>query len=66
MKLLVHSATGPENATRAALAPRASCFARSTSGMSSKARGIDGDGMELCPPAKLIELAAWADTTLTD
>jgi hypothetical protein len=34
--------------------------------MSSKARGIEaGDGMELCPPAKLIELAAWADTTLT-
>lgn len=36
------------------------------SGMSSKARGIEGgDGTELCPPAKLIELAAWADTTLT-
>jgi predicted peroxiredoxin len=36
------------------------------SGMSSKARGIEGgDGTELCPPAKLVELAAWADTTLT-
>jgi hypothetical protein len=36
------------------------------SGMSSKARGIEGGGgTELCPPAKLVELAAWADTTLT-
>jgi hypothetical protein len=32
--------------------------------MSSKARGIEGD-LPLCPPAKLIELAEWADTTLT-
>ena len=36
------------------------------SGMSSKARGIeDGDGYELAPPNKLVELAVWADTTLT-
>ena len=36
------------------------------SGMSSKARGIEaGDGLELCPPTRLVELAAWADTTLT-
>ena len=114
MKLLVNSATGPENPTRAALAllvARAAAedghdvrvflagdavhLARDAtatavqglgtgnvaehlaalrgagvtlhlSGMSCKARGIDGgDGTELCPPAKLVELAAWADTTLT-
>ena len=114
MKLLVHSATGPENPTRAALALlvarsaadeghdvrvflagdavhlvrdatatsvlglgtgnvaehlaalREAGVTLHLSGMSSKARGIDGgDGTELCPPAKLIELAAWADTTLT-
>jgi uncharacterized protein len=114
MKLLVHSATGPENPTRAALAlliartaadeghdvrvflagdavqlARAATAAAvqgvgtgsaaehlealrgagvtiQLSGMSSKARGIEaGDGTELCPPAKLVELAAWADTTLT-
>jgi len=36
------------------------------SGMSSKARGIEaGDGFELCPPQKLVELAAWAETALT-
>jgi hypothetical protein len=36
------------------------------SGMSNKARGIEaGDQTELCPPAKLVELAAWADTTVT-
>jgi predicted peroxiredoxin len=36
------------------------------SGMSSTARGIEGgDGTELCPPAKLVELADWAETTLT-
>jgi predicted peroxiredoxin len=34
------------------------------SGMSSKARGIDEVG-ELSPPAKLVELAVWADTVLT-
>ena len=114
MKLLVHSATGPENSTRAALALlvarsaadeghdvrvflagdavhlvrdatatatqglgtgnvaehlaalREAGVTLHLSGMSSKARGIDGgDGTELCPPTKLIELAAWADTTLT-
>jgi predicted peroxiredoxin len=114
MKLLVHSATGPENPTRAALALlvartaaeeghdvrvflagdavhlardvtatavqgigtgnvaehlaalRGSGVTLHLSGMSSKARGIEGgDGTELCPPAKLVELATWADTTLT-
>ncbi len=114
MKLLVHSATGPENPTRAALALlvarsaadeghdvrvffagdavhlvrdatatavhglgtgnvaehlaalREAGVTLHLSGMSSRARGIDGgEGTQLCPPAKLIELAAWADTTLT-
>ena len=112
MKLLVHSATGPENATRAALALLVARTAAeaghevqvflagdavhlareetaaavtgagtgaaaehlaalrdagvpiSLSGMSSKARGIEGD-LPLCPPTKLVELAEWADTTLT-
>ena len=39
------------------------------SGMSSKARGLGGDAVEgraeLAPPQKLVELATWADTTLT-
>jgi uncharacterized protein len=36
------------------------------SGMSSKARGIEsGQGYELAPPQKLVELAVWSDTTLT-
>ena len=38
------------------------------SGMSSKARGIDAathEGIELAPPEKLVELAVWAETTLT-
>jgi predicted peroxiredoxin len=39
------------------------------SGMSSNARGIDPDalaeGIELATPAKLVELATWADTALT-
>ena len=36
------------------------------SGMSSKARGIEGgEGFELAPPQKLVELAVWAETTLT-
>src|SRR5687767_9581508 len=114
MRLLVHSATGPENPTRAALAlliartavdeghevrvflaGDAVHLAREAtaaavhgvgtgvaaehlaalrdagvtvhlSGMSSKARGIEAaDGTELSPPAKLVELAAWAETTLT-
>lgn len=114
MKLLVHSATGPENPTRAALAllvartaageghevrvflaGDAVHLARETtaaavtgvgtgnvaehlaalreagvtlhlSGMSSKAREVEApDGAELCPPAKLVELADWAETTLT-
>jgi predicted peroxiredoxin len=35
------------------------------SGMSSKARGIvGGEGYELAPPQKLVELAAWSDTAL--
>ena len=36
------------------------------SGMSSKARGIEGgEGFELASPQKLVELAVWAETTLT-
>ena len=38
------------------------------SGMSSKARGVEAtarDGIELAPPEKLVELAVWAETTLT-
>ena len=36
------------------------------SGLSSKARGIDGgEGVALSPPQKLVELAVWADSTLT-
>lgn len=36
------------------------------SGMSSKARAIEGgDGAELAPPEKLVELAVWAETVLT-
>jgi predicted peroxiredoxin len=38
------------------------------SGMSSKARGIDAEtreGIELAQPQKLVELAVWADSTLT-
>ncbi|HEX5468333.1 MAG TPA: DsrE family protein [Gaiellaceae bacterium] len=36
------------------------------SGMSSKARGIEaGEGFELAQPQKLVELATWAETTLT-
>ena len=35
------------------------------SGMSSKARGIEGGkGYELAPPQKLLELAVWSETTL--
>ncbi|HYY33992.1 MAG TPA: DsrE family protein [Gaiellaceae bacterium] len=35
------------------------------SGMSSKARGVEaGEGYELAPPQKLVELATWSDTTL--
>lgn len=114
MKLLVHSATGPENATRAALALlvartaveeghdvrvflagdavqlvrddtasavtgagtgnvadhlqalRNAGVTLHLSGMSSKARGVEGgDGAELCPPAKLVELVDWSDRELT-
>jgi len=113
-RMLVHSATGPENPTRAALAlliartaleeghevqlflagdavhlANAEKAAATTglgtgeasehlaalresgltiflSGMSSKARGVEGgDGFELAPPQKLVELATWAETTLT-
>ena len=39
------------------------------SGMSSNARGLEPDavaeGAEMAPPAKLVELATWADSTLT-
>jgi uncharacterized protein len=39
------------------------------SGMSSNARGLDEEtalpGVELVTPAKLVELATWADSTLT-
>jgi hypothetical protein len=36
------------------------------SGMSSEARGVEaGEGFELVPPQKLVELATSADTTLT-
>lgn len=38
------------------------------SGMSSKARGIDAstrEGIELAQPQKLVELAVWADSSLT-
>ena len=35
------------------------------SGRSSAARGIDGEGAELAPPERLVELAAWAETVLT-
>ncbi|MEX2102646.1 MAG: DsrE family protein [Gaiellaceae bacterium] len=38
------------------------------SGMSSKARGIDASTrgrVELAPPQKLVELAVWADSSLT-
>ena len=114
MRLLVHSASGPEQPTRAALALlvartaaeeghevrvflagdavhlardataaavtgvgtgsaaehlaalRSAGVTLHLSGMSSKARGIEaGEGSELCPPARLVELAAWAETTLT-
>ncbi len=39
----------------------------SLSGLSSKARGIDAEtrtDIELAKPTKLVELAAWAETTL--
>ncbi len=113
-RILVHSATGPDDPTRAALALliaktaaeeghevqvflagdgvhlASSETAEATnglgtgsvaehlaalqnagltvflSGMSSKARGIEGgEGFELAPPQKLVELAVWAETTLT-
>jgi predicted peroxiredoxin len=36
------------------------------SGMSSKARAVEPpDGIELAQPSKLVELAVWADATLT-
>jgi predicted peroxiredoxin len=36
------------------------------SGMSSKARAVEGgEGFELAPPQKLVELATSSDTTLT-
>jgi uncharacterized protein len=113
-KILVHVATGPENATRAALgllvartaveeghevnvflagdavhlaradtaaatqgigtgsvaehldALRGGSVTIFLSGMSSKARGIEGgEGFELVPPQKLVELATASDTVLT-
>lgn len=114
MNLLVHSATGPENATRAALALlvartaaeeghdvrvflagdavglvreataqaatgigtgsvaehlgalREAGVTVALSGMSSKARELQApEGMELCPPARLVEWTEWADKVLT-
>jgi uncharacterized protein len=39
------------------------------SGMSSNARGLEpemaAEGIEMAPPEKLVELATWADATLT-
>jgi predicted peroxiredoxin len=35
------------------------------SGMSSKARGVDAAGFELCPPTRLVELVEWADKVMT-
>jgi uncharacterized protein len=39
------------------------------SGVSSQARGLEPDGLsegaELAPPRRLVELAMWADSTLT-
>jgi predicted peroxiredoxin len=38
------------------------------SGMSSQARGLESavaEGVEFAPPQKLVELAAWADSTLS-
>ena len=39
------------------------------SGMSSNARGLEpenaAEGIEMAPPAKLVELAVWSDSTLT-
>jgi uncharacterized protein len=39
------------------------------SGMSSNARGLEpettAEGIEMAPPAKLVELAMWADSALT-
>ena len=38
------------------------------SGLSSKARAVGGDvreGVEMAPPAKLVESALWAEATLT-
>ena len=113
-RILVHSATGPDDPTRAALALliaktaveeghdvqvflagdgvhlanpetaettnglgtgsvaehlaalRVAGLTVFLSGMSSKARGIEGgEGFELAPPQKLVELAVWAETTLT-
>jgi predicted peroxiredoxin len=38
------------------------------SGLSSKARGIDaelaGEGVELVPPPRLVEVAVWSETAL--
>ena len=113
-KILVHLATGPENATRAALALLVARSAAETdhevraflagdavqlarpetadavhgvgtgafaehwqalraagvpiflSGMSSKARGVEKpDGVEMATPSSLVDLALWADSTLT-
>jgi uncharacterized protein len=116
-KLLVHLATGPENATRAALAllvartaaegghevqvflagdavqlarPETAAALQGIgtgslaehwdamvgadvpiflSGMSSKARGVEASvregQVEMAQPQKLVELALWADSTLT-
>ena len=63
------SGIGTGNVAEHLAALRAAGVTLHLSGMSSKARGVDadlaGDGAALCPPARLVELAAWADTTLT-
>jgi predicted peroxiredoxin len=109
-KILVHCATGPDDATRAALAlliartaaesdhevrvflagdavylPSSDAEGLGTgkvaehwealkkagvplflSGMSSKARDVEKpDGAEMAAPSSLVELALWADSTLT-
>ncbi len=56
--------TGTGNAAEHWAALEAAGVAISLSGLSSKARGVDGGG-ELSPPAKLVELSLWADTVIT-
>ena len=63
MRLFVNLATGPENPTRAAPA----FVPVAHSGKSSQTRGINGEsrpGVQLAQPARLLELAEWAEKTL--